>query len=363
MHAPPPGREIPVPPAEPAPPAAPEVVALIADQAALWDALQATTSEYVAIVDRAGIIRWCNRVDDGFTREQVVGHSFVRFTLPDSTAALTTLLDEVFADGQVRSLETTVRRLDGGLNYFALRFSPLRRDGRIVAVLGCCQNIRPLKATEQELQHERTVLRRLLDIQERERQLVSYEIHDGLAQYLAGGLMHLQACQHACPSEAAAELEEGLRLVQAAAEEARRLIGGLRPPALDELGLVAAVESLAADARAEIGDVAFAATLPGGRLPAAVETTIFRIVQEAISNARRHSGARRLRIDLERTGDRVRIVVADDGRGFDAASVPEDRFGLEGIRQRSRLFGAEPRITTAPGRGTTVEVTLPVPRA
>lgn len=357
MHAPPPGSESPAPPAEPG------VLDLLADTAALWDALQATTSEYVAIIDRTGIIRWCNRVDDGFTPDQVVGHSFVRFTVPESTAALTAVLAQVFDDGRPRALESTVRRLDGGLNYFALRLAPLRRAGRIVAILACGDNIRPLKATEQELRHERNVLRRLLEIQERERQLVSYEIHDGLAQYLAGGLMHLEACQHACPPGVAAELDAGLRLVRAAAEESRRLIGGLRPPALDELGLVAAVESLADEARTEIGDVVFAPALPGERLPAAVETTVFRIVQEAITNARRHSRARRLRVDLERTDDHVRLVVADDGRGFDAAAVPEDRFGLEGIRQRSRLLGGESRITTAPGQGTTIEVMLPVPQA
>ena len=355
MHAPLPARDSAVPPLDP------EVAALLADKALLWDALQATTGEYVAVIDRAGIIRWCNRVDDGFTTDQVVGHSFVRFTEPESTAALNETLGDIFADGLTRSLETTVRRLDGGLNYFLLHLAPLRRAGRIVAILGCCENIRPLKATEQELRHERNVLRRLLEIQERERQLVSYEIHDGLAQYLAGALMHLQACQHACPPAAAHEFDESLRLLQAAAEESRRLIGGLRPPALDELGIVEAVESLVDDARGEIGDVSFSHSLPGDRLPPQLETSVFRIVQEGISNARKHAHARQLRIDLTRSADSVRILVADDGRGFDPSRVPEERFGLEGIRQRSRLLGGEPRITSAPGAGTTIEVTLPVP--
>ena len=66
-------------------------------------------------------------------------------------------------------------------------------------------------------------------------------------------------------------------------------------------------------------------------------------------------------VEVARTGDAVRIRVVDDGRGFEPATVPEDRFGLEGIRQRSRLFGGTPRIDSTPGRGTTVEVTLPIP--
>ncbi len=345
----------------PAPEPEADVAAVLQDPAALWAAVQEASGEYVALVDRAGIIRHCNRVDEGFTRDQVVGHSFIRFTVPESSVALLDALEQVFTTGEVRTLETTVRRLDGTLNYFALRIAPVRRAGRTVAVLACCENIRPLKASEQALTHERNVLKRLLQIQERERQLVSYEIHDGIAQYLAGALMHLQACQHAGAPEAARELDEGLRLLQAATEESRRLIGGLRPPALDELGLVDAVESLVEEARVEIGAVAFAHHLPGRRLEPQLETTIFRIVQEAITNARKHARAGHLEVELSRTANRVRIVVTDDGRGFDPAAVPEDRFGLEGIRQRSKLLGAEPRITSAPGRGTTIDVTLPVP--
>lgn len=210
-------------------------------------------------------------------------------------------------------------------------------------------------------------LRRLLAIAERERQLVAYDIHDGLAQYLAGALMHLQACQDAvaptCPPAAAAELAETHRLLQAAAAEARRLIGGLRPAALDDAGLVAAIESLAADARRDIREVTFSHQLAGDRLPAETEAAVFRIVQEAIGNARRHAHAGHLQIDLTRSADRVRIRVADDGRGFDPARVPTERYGLEGIRQRARLLGGEPRITSAPGAGATIEVALPVPPA
>jgi len=214
-----------------------------------------------------------------------------------------------------------------------------------------------------DIARERNLLRRLLEIQERERQLVSYEIHDGLAQYLAGAIMHFEAWRAALGDHpGVGELREGMRLLRAAAEEARRLIEGLRPPALDELGIVAAIESLVSDARAEVPEVTFGHELGGPRLPPAVETTIFRIVQESLSNVRKHAAAHRARVDVRRAGDLVIVRVADDGRGFDPAGVPEDRFGLEGIRQRSRLMGAEPRIESLPGKGTTVEVCLPVPR-
>jgi signal transduction histidine kinase len=208
---------------------------------------------------------------------------------------------------------------------------------------------------------DRALLQRLLEIQERERQLISYEIHDGIAQYLAGAIMHFQAWEAVLGDHSgAAELHEGMRLLRAAADESRRLISGLRPPALDELGIVEAIESLVADARVEVPMIDFSHDLPGPRLPPALETTIFRIAQESLSNIRKHAAASSASVAITRSGDLVTIRVADDGQGFDPESVPAERFGLEGIRQRSRLFGGRCRIDSAPGRGTIVEAGLPV---
>jgi PAS domain S-box-containing protein len=331
------------------------------DPAVLWDAVCRTSGDYIVVVGQTGEICFANRVGDGYTTEQVVNHSMLNFTVPESAERLSRVVREVFETGEQRSLETTVRGISGELNYFSLRLGPVSVAGRTAAVIMCCENILPLKNSERTLQHERNLLRRLLEIQERERQLVSYEIHDGLSQYLTGALMHLQACQHAAPEgPGARELDEGLRLLLAAAEESRRLIGGLRPPALDELGIVEAIQSLVADARTEIPEVVFSHSLPDGRLPPQLETMIFRIVQESINNARKHAHARSVRVELERHGGHVRIVVQDDGCGFDPFRVSDDRFGLEGIRQRSRLLGAEPRIESAVGAGTTIEVMLPV---
>ena len=332
------------------------------DTAALWQAICRISGDYIAVVDRAGTIRFCNRVDDGWSPEQVMGRSMLDFTMPESTERLYGVIEQVFATGSEQAIETSVRRPDGGLNYFSLRLGPVLVDGRTAAILVCCENILPLKTSEKSLQHERNLLRRLLTIQERERQLVSYEIHDGLAQYLAGAMMHLEACEHGLSGSGEnRELREGLRLLRAAADEARRLIGGLRPPALDELGIIDAVETLAADARTEVARVEFTHSLPARRLPPDVETTIFRIVQESLSNVRQHAHASTASVRLEQHGaGAVRIIVQDDGIGFDPAAVVADRFGIEGIRQRAWLLGGEPLITSGPGRGTTVTVTLPI---
>jgi signal transduction histidine kinase len=180
-------------------------------------------------------------------------------------------------------------------------------------------------------------------------------------------MMHLQALEHAAATGTFEEvrhkhdLDESLRLLRAAVDESRRLIGGLRPPALDELGIVEVIESLAAEARNVIPRVDFHHQLRQGRLPPAVETTIFRIVQESLSNARKHASCPSVTISLDQPdADRVRLVVHDDGIGFDPLRVPQDRFGLEGIRQRARLFGSEAEIASAPGQGTTIRVSLPL---
>ncbi len=345
------------------PPAEPSIAEILADGAALWETVQRHAGEYIAVVDRKGIIQAVNRIEPGVRPGDVVGQSFVRFTTPESTARLKQALDEVFRSRAEQTTETTVRLPDGSLDYFSIRLGPIVRQGRPVAAMVFAESIRSLKTSEEALRHERAVLRRLIDIQERERQLVSYEIHDGLAQYIAGAIMHFEAQQHVMAGSVPKEFEQGLRLLRAAADESRRLIAGLRPPALDELGIVEAIETLVADARIEIPRVEFVHALPEERLPDALETAIFRIVQESLTNARRHSRAKSAEVRVEQVPAGVHVLVHDDGRGFNPLAVQDRHFGLEGIRQRCRLFGASPTIASAPRKGTTIEVTLPLPAA
>jgi len=207
-------------------------------------------------------------------------------------------------------------------------------------------------------------LRALLDRHERERQLVAYEIHDGLAQYLSAAIMHLETYEAGLPGGVGSDsrISQVLRLLREATAEARHLIAGLRPPALDELGLVEAIESLVADARLEIPKVELEAELAGKRLPADWETTLFRIVQESLTNMRRHAGASRATIRLGWQADRgIRLQISDDGRGFDPAAIPPQRFGLEGIRQRAGLLGGTATVTSKVGQGTVIDVRLPPP--
>jgi len=332
------------------------------DRRPLWEAICRVSQDHILVLDRECRIRFLNRPGDGHSLEAVLHRRLAEFVLPESAARIEQAVSEVFATAELRSLEIVSPPVWGGLNYYRMQLGPVLVGGRVVAVLASSESILPLKETERSLEQERNLLRRLLAIQERERQLVSYEIHDGLAQYLAGAIMHLQAWEVALGDHPGmADLHKGVRLLQAAADEARRLISGLRPPDLDELGIVEAIESIVADARTEVPTVTFRHDLPHGRLPPMLETTIFRIVQESLSNVRKHAAASTARVELRREENRVRIIVSDDGSGFDPARVGEDRFGLEGIRQRARLCGGDPLIRSRLGHGTTVDISLPIP--
>jgi len=339
--------------------APPPALSAPADPAAMLEAMLQASEDLIVVVDRDYRVQFVNRTSDAAeAAASVIGQSIFTFTLGDSSDRLKTAIDAVFHTGERQTLEARARDLQGGVHDFRVHAAAIVANGTRTAVVITGEDITDLKRSESQLQRDQWVLRRLLEIQEKERQLISYEIHDGLAQYVASAIMHLEAAAHAHPDSR--ELTDGIRLVRAAAEEARRLIGGLRPPALDELGIVDAIESLVADARLEVPSITFEHRLPDDRLPPDVETTIFRIVQESLSNVRKHAAARKAEVQMIWQPEGIRVRVHDNGRGFDPSQVPTTRFGLEGIRQRCRLLGIEPTITSAPRKGTTVEVLLPV---
>jgi PAS domain S-box-containing protein len=215
---------------------------------------------------------------------------------------------------------------------------------------------------EESLLAEREFLRRMLDLQERERKLLAYDIHDGFVQDVIGAQMILEGALARTADEAVgAELEAARRHLGKAVAEGRRLIAELRPMIIDEQGVVAAIESLLEDARRKSGiQFSFAHQVRFERLAPMLEGTIYRVAQEAVANIRRHSQTRRAEIRMIQIDERLRIEIEDFGVGFDPSRVPRDRFGLEGIRERARLFGGRAEIASAPGQATTVTVELPL---
>jgi signal transduction histidine kinase len=197
-----------------------------------------------------------------------------------------------------------------------------------------------------------------------ERQLIAYEIHDGLAQQLAAAIMQLQAFEHLKdqkPKEAAKAFDAAMTMLRQGHFEARRLIAGVRPPVLDEAGVVEAIAHLVHEKRRDKRPkIENRSRVDFDRLDPTLENAVYRIVQEALTNACKYSKSERILVRLVQRGDRLRAEIRDWGIGFDPKTVPKDHFGLEGIRQRARLLGGKCRIRSKAGKGTCVSVELPV---
>jgi len=207
--------------------------------------------------------------------------------------------------------------------------------------------------------------RRLVAVQEAERRHISRELHDETGQALSSLLLGLSLLEReADDPEAivarAIELEE---MVDRMLENLHRMAMNLRPASLDHLGLVAALDQYCETFGQQYGlDVQFETVglEMGKRLLPEVETALYRIVQEALTNVIRHAQARHVDVLLEQRGDHVVTIVEDDGVGFDTREVAQSgRLGVFGMHERAEMLGGNMMVESAPGSGTTVFVEVP----
>jgi PAS domain S-box-containing protein len=209
----------------------------------------------------------------------------------------------------------------------------------------------------------RALLNEVVGAQEEERRRVARELHDDAAQALASLLVGLHAIEQADSLASARTSAAKLRLqVARALEDIERIARGLRPSILDDLGLGEALERLAAEfsSTRKIAADLHVHGLDDRRLPPAVETTLYRIAQEALTNAGKYAGASVVSIVVRRASGRVQLIVEDDGRGFETAAAQRGRqLGLQGMRERAALLGGRFSVESARGQGTTIFVTVP----
>ncbi len=215
----------------------------------------------------------------------------------------------------------------------------------------------------------RELVGRMLVAQEEERRRVAYEVHDGLAQVAAAAHQHLQGFAKRHPpgtTRGREELDEALKLIQQAVREARHVIANLRPTALDDFGLAIALRLRVEELSTEGLQVSYEETLGDKRLPVTVETALYRVAQEALTNVRKHAQSSRVHLKLERLDRTVRLEVRDWGRGFEADEVkdgggPGERVGLSSMHERVALLGGDLRVHSQPGAGTSVVAEVPLP--
>jgi signal transduction histidine kinase len=283
--------------------------------------------------------------------------------------------------GDAYESEYRIRAVDQRYRWFRARAVPLRDpEGKIVKWYGTCSDIHDSKLLEQSIRDNAIELERMVDLrtselrrlssrlmtmQDEERRRIAREIHDGLGQELAAAKMILDGIlsKDTSPTMRRASVDAS-ELVDRAIKQVRTISHLLHPPLLDEVGLVSALrwylEGLSERSGIEIRLEVKPSDL--GRLKPDIETAIFRIIQEALTNMFRHSGARNGSVSLLEADGRIVVTVRDDGKGIEEQVIqlrPDSvGVGIGGMRQRVSELGGSLRLANA-NPGTIVEVVIP----
>jgi PAS domain S-box-containing protein len=302
----------------------------------------------------------------GYSRQELLGMKWTDTTHPDDLQSGIERFSRMAAgENDHYTYDKRFIHKDGSIVHATLFVRCFRReDGTVDHVLALIEDTTAREQAEAALQREHQTLKHLLQSSDHERQIIAYEIHDGLAQYLAGAMMQFEVYNHlkeTRPKEAARAYNAGITLLRQGHLDARRLISGVRPLTLDEEGVTAAISDLVNERQRSGGPkIEFHKDVKFDRLVPILENAIYRIAQEGLANACSHSKSERIRVELVQRGNMVRLVVQDWGTGFDPSEVEGNRFGLPGMRERARLLGGTIDLKSTPGEGTCITVELPL---
>lgn len=301
----------------------------------------------------------------GKSREELLGNKWQPVALPDDVPMIEEQLRAMSPCKPIAVIENRVYSGVGEVRWMQFVNRGLfDQEGRLAEIQSVGRDVTERKQAQEALERERQSLWRMLQASDHERQVISYEIHDGLAQYLAAAGMQFQthdSLRRKSPDKAKKAYETAVELVRQAHIESRRLVSEVRPPVIDEIGLETAISHLVHEQRRHGGpEIECVSNVQFGRLPPILENALYRIVQEALTNACTHGKSDKVTVAMTQEGREVRLEVRDWGIGFNPDSVEEGHFGLEGIRQRVRLLGGRLTVESAPGSGTLVEVVVPI---
>jgi signal transduction histidine kinase len=245
-----------------------------------------------------------------------------------------------------------------------IRFLNLLADQAAVA-LGNASLFKNLHEREERL---RALIGKMAHIQDEERRLIGLDLHDGLTQIVISANMHINALDafisEALSSEAAQELEVSRSLIRQAIDEARRVITELRPTVIEDFGLEEGLRRYVTEfCKTEHWDCEVVTQMDGLKAPSAVEAAIFRIAQEALTNTRKYARTEKVRVELVLENGSLLLRVQDWGQGFEVSTTEQDEaghLGLTGMRERAQMINGVCKIESQPGKGTCVEVRLPI---
>jgi len=299
----------------------------------------------------------------GYGDDEIEPHisAWERLVHPDDRAAADAAHAAVTRGESTYQAEFRLRHKDGHYVHVLSRGFPVRRDadGPVVRIVGTHFDL--TQRREREAERARSeLLGRLVFVQEDERRRIARDMHDQFGEHLTALSLEIASLKDA----GAADTRTLETIADRLDRDVEQLVWQLRPTALDDLGLRAALSNYVHEWSARHGVAAELHTsgLLDERLTSEVETALFRIAQEALNNVAKHAEAQRVEILLERRRDCVLLIVEDDGVGFDAGRAPSGRhgFGLVGMQERAALVGASLDIETTAGQGTTILVRMDI---
>ena len=238
--------------------------------------------------------------------------------------------------------------------------------GRVWSFRDATERRQAAKALEEANARLRLLSRRLFQVQEDEKRHLARELHDEIGQTLTAAKINLQIIAQEVPATMAGRLDDSIQLLDRLLGQVRQLSLDLRPPLLDELGLVPTLRWLVDQQAQRAGlRVTFRTDVDGLEIDSTAQTTCFRVAQEAITNIIRHSGARKVGVVLRRKGARLWLTVSDDGAGFDPGQVPQrtahhPSLGLVSMKERILLVGGGLEVRSTLGKGTEIRAWFPV---
>lgn len=328
---------------------------------------------YMGPVDVGGTVH-LETVSQGFTR--VTGYSLEELNRlggwpvlihPDDIALTVPLQAQLLAGIRVEQ-ELRIRTKAGATRWIRYSCQPYfdKGQGRVTHILGAVQDISDRKLAQEKLHANSVRLeklsRRLMEVQEAERRHLARELHDEIGQVLTAVHIILEGLKGECSSGALSRIDDGIAIVQQSIQQVRAMSLDLRPSILDDFGLAAAVRWYA-DRQAQRSGLKIHLQMASvtERLLPELETTCFRVVQEALTNIVRHARAQNVWIKVTLDAEWVSVLIRDDGVGFDvpASGQAGESLGLLSMQERVQLLHGQFVLRSTPGEGTTIEATLP----
>jgi len=286
--------------------------------------------------------------------------SYLERIHPEDRARAAATVALALMDNRAFSMDERIVRPDGRVRQLRSHGQVVRDEGgRPLKMVGACIDVTEQKAAEAAL---RALTRRLVQAEETERRRIARELHDRVGQNLSALNINLDILLGQLRDEPARRrLEDSLKLVDATLQSIENVMADLRPALLDEYGLAAALAWYGEEYAQRTGiRVGIQTGEAGASLRPEAAVALFRIAQEALNNAAKHSSAKRITVGLEEKDGELVLSVSDDGKGFDPASAPRGRWGMTTMRERAEAAGGRLSVDSSLGQGTTVRAAVPL---